>query len=114
MTYQELIQNLKHYSISELEKMRDTILQKIDMVYQSADIDPENARADLKDQLAAVLKEIILREIKGQGDIQPRDPDAPVVTRKPGRTGERMRMNFSRSKALWVIIIALVLYKIFK
>lgn len=115
MDYSELIQAIKDYSYHELVLLRDTLIQKIDMVYQTSDDDPENTRADLRDQLNAVIAEIEIRIKNGEDKVQAREPDKPTITPKPQRLLTRpITLRLTPKKILIIIVVSIVLYKMLK
>ncbi|HOI01042.1 MAG TPA: hypothetical protein PLE85_10955 [Bacteroidales bacterium] len=114
MDYNELISRIKIMSLSELTLLRDTLAQKIDQVYKMSDPDPESTKADLQDQLMAVMQEIKLRIETGKTDIQPKGPDAPVVTPKSNRPARTVTIRMTPRNIILMLIAAYVIYRIIK
>lgn len=116
MTYQELAGQIKKFSIAELEKLRDSLGQQINMVYQTSDPDPESLKADLKDQLNAVMGELKLRKAKGQKDIGSSKAPNPAVKEDNSRVKPSIVRKMKRNpwRVIALILIGFVVYKYLK
>lgn len=115
MDYSQLIQAIKNYSYHELLLLKDTLAQKINMVYDTSDDDPENTRADLIDQLNAVIAEISIRVKNGETDIYPKEQESPIITTKAQKFLSRpISIRMTPKKLIIIIIAVMVIYRLMK